>query len=122
MANLEDVKARRRQEAFMSALKTLDAQGCKYKVIKDDGQQFGDLVLQSDVVAPKRRDCKRYGYIEKISGMKVDDIVTIKADSLEDMKTLAACCCHYGSRIFGVRSIASKTNKDTLEVELYRKY
>lgn len=122
MANLEELKAHRQQEAFKSALKILDAQGCKYKVIKEDGQQFGDLVLQSDVVPATRRDLRRYGYIEKIANMKVHDIVTIKADSLEDMKGLSACCCHYGTRSFGVRSIASKTNKETLEIELYRKY
>lgn len=122
MATIEELQARKQREALEVAIKILDAQGCKYKVITADGAEFGVLEVAPERKRARRRDLSHFGYPEKVRAMKVGDVIVFKAADEDEMASVASSASSVGIQTFGRGSVVYETSKETLEAMIHRRF
>lgn len=108
-----DVKAK----AITQAVRLLQAAGAQFKVIADDGTEFGEL----EVAAQKIRSCRRghfaaTGYLQKLEAMEVGGVEILRPEQPEDLESLRGSVCGKASRLFGRGNYTTVVNDGAVEI------
>jgi len=111
------------KRTISQAIKLLDASGCKYKIIDQDGNEYGSLVVEK-----QKKSTKTYKhppgtmhrfYYPLIKDMKVGDVVAIKNFDFEP-RELQGAVSAWASEHWGKG--AYKTCTVGQDVEILRCY
>lgn len=101
--------------AIKQALKLLDASGCKYYVIDEEGDSYGEVPKQNK--SKRKYKCGEMANYFKpyLSEIKVGDVAVIPSGEF-DIRSLSGAITAYLSHEWGKQSYKSCTNKKTIEI------
>ena len=109
-------------EAIKKAIRMLDAVKAQYKVISEDGQEFGELEVADS--KPKRSVRHRFfaqtGYLEKINNMATVDVVSLSPPTDSTCEQMRSAVCGSLNRKYGGGSCITTINKATNQIEVLR--
>lgn len=105
--------------AFRRALQTIEALGYKYKIIANDGTEYGDLA----VVVPKVRktrvvvnNFRNTGYRERLAAMAVGEVVDFEAPDGDSAKNFQSAISSKATRLWGQGSHTTHVYGRTVQV------
>jgi hypothetical protein len=109
-------------EAIKKAIRMLDAVKAQYKIISEDGQEFGKLEVAA--AKPKRSLRHRFfaqtGYLEKITNMAVGDVVFLSPPTDATCEQMRSAVCGSLNRKYGGGSCMTTINKSQNQIEVLR--
>ena len=110
-----------KKDAINKAIRLLDAVKAKYKIITEDGEEFGELeVMVKPKYSLRRRVFAETGYIEKIKPMAVGDVVTLSPPDGSTCEQMRSAVCGTLNRMYGAGACMTTINKVTNQVEVLR--
>ena len=108
-------------EAINKALRLLDAAKTKYKVITEDGQEFGELEVAKKPKYKLRRNVfVKTGYMEKIKTMDVGDVVVLTPPEGSTCEQMRSAVCGTLNRVYGAGACMTTINKQKDQIEILR--
>lgn len=108
-------------EAINKAIRLLDAAKAQYKIITEDGQEFGELEVMVRVKhSARHRVFAETGYIEKIKPMVIGDVVVLSPPEGSTCEQMRSAVCGTLNRMYGAGACMTTINKVTNQVEILR--
>ena len=106
-----------RTKAITQAVRLLNAAHAQFKIISENGEEFGEL----EIVAAKTRTRRHNvfaasGYIPKIEAMQVGDVEVLESPETEDVKKFRSAVCGCAGRVFGNGNYTTLVNGNTIEL------
>jgi len=108
------------QKELLRIVKFIEAIGCKYKIITDDGQEFGSLVVTEEKV--RKRQAKRpwgelVGFYKDLLNLD-SPIGEVQVVSCTDKnpKDLRGAICSYLGKHWGNGTYTTCINGDKIEI------
>lgn len=108
-------------EAINKAIRMLDAAKAQYKIITEDGQEFGELnVAKKAKHSLRHRFYANTGYLEKIKPMVVGDVVLLSPPEGSTCEQMRSAVCGTLNRMHGAGACMTTINKVTNQIEVLR--
>jgi hypothetical protein len=108
------------QKELQKILRFLDAIDCKYKIITDDGQEFGGLsVVEKKIL--KRQLKRPYGDLSKFYKpklnlqVKIGEVQEIDCENYNPVDIRSSICSYLG-KVWGKGTYTTCTKKNIVEV------
>ena len=104
------------------ARRILDVLGCKYAIVLPDGAMLGELPIlkQSKEKIKPRKDYSALRIPERVSAMKVGDVLEIEAVADLTLGEIQGNISSYGTTTFGAGNFTTSRNKRNNTVECMR--
>lgn len=106
--------------AIERLIKQLENMGCQFKVITEDGSEFGTLEVQPPKRSSPRLDLRgSTNYPELLGDIKAGDSVFVPAGTAP-LNRVQSVCCGFMSATFGSGSYMTVQHPDRNGVEVLR--